>query len=276
MIKATAHITFFYDENRFKYLDKAIEYIKDHPYHTDIYIHTNQYFRHKVFPDLNIIVHELPENPFYLTWKCRPIIEKQKDNYDIFMYLEDDIGIPKKAIEYWLKYKDECLRSGMNLGFLRVERNTADGLFYVSDFKKKLEKTIRSGMNLGFLRVERNIADGLFYVSDFKKKLKKTITIDGMSYIINNINPYVAFWIYDKKEFNRFIQSKEWKFNFKGYSIRASSAIGWNSPKSKRYKHTVIPLINNSIIDDCKVYHLPNNYIGHRKFCKYTIEQIIK
>ncbi len=242
-IKATAHITFLYNKNRFKYLDRTIEYIKDHPYHTDIYIHTNQYFRHKVFPDLNIIVHELPENPFYLTWKYRPIIEKQKDNYDIFMYLEDDIGIPKKAIEYWLKYKDECLRSGMNLGFLRVDRNSADGLYYVTDFKKKL---------------------------------KKTITINGMSYVINNINPYVAFWIYDKKEFNRFIQSEEWKFNLKGYSIRATSAIGWNSPKSKRYKHTIIPLINNSIIDDCKVYHLPNNYIGHRKFCKYTIEQIKK
>ena len=27
------------------------------------------------------------------------------------------------------------------------------------------------------------------------------------------------------------------------------------------YKGTIIPLINNKLHEDCKIYHLPNNYV---------------
>ena len=80
------------------------------------------------------------------------------------------------------------------------------------------------------------------------------------------------FWIYDKKELKKFVESDEWRFKFKGYGIREMSAIGWHGKNMERYKGTIIPLRsteNNTYVvnDDCKVHHFPNNYIGSNEFC---------
>lgn len=47
------------------------------------------------------IWHKDFEHPFALTWLTIEIIKTQIDKYDFFVYLEDDIGIPKAAFEYW-------------------------------------------------------------------------------------------------------------------------------------------------------------------------------
>ena len=71
---------------------------------------------------LNIIYHDLTNiNPFYLTWKCRDLLKQQKDDYDIFMYIEDDILVPCNAIKYWLKYNKDLIDIQYNLGFIKVE-----------------------------------------------------------------------------------------------------------------------------------------------------------
>ena len=49
--------------------------------------------------------------------------------------------------------------------------------------------------------------DGEEYVSDLTEKLTKEKYLGENKYIVNDINPYCAFWIYDKKEFNRWIES---------------------------------------------------------------------
>jgi hypothetical protein len=44
----------------------------------------------------------------------------------------------------------------------------------------------------------------------------KYIFINDNKYFINDINPYCAFWIYDKnRSFKKFINTKIWKFNWK-------------------------------------------------------------
>jgi len=48
-------------------------------------------------------------------------------------------------------------------------------------------------------------------------------------YVVNQKNPYCAFWIYDRHEFALFIKSPHWNLNLrqiKGYDIREMSAIG--------------------------------------------------
>ena len=50
-------------------------------------------------------------------------MEIQKNNYDIFIYSEEDILFTKKNLNYWNKYKDKCINKNYNLGFLRVEVN---------------------------------------------------------------------------------------------------------------------------------------------------------
>ena len=73
--------------------------------------------------NINYIVHDLKnKNPFYLTWMCRPFIEKQKKDYDYFIYSEDDILFNNKNFNYWLQYKKVCIQNKYNLGFLRTER----------------------------------------------------------------------------------------------------------------------------------------------------------
>jgi hypothetical protein len=162
---------------------------------------------------------------------------KQRNEYDIFMYIEDDILVPKKAIEYWLTYHERLVEQTYNLGFLRVEVDK--GVEYIVDLDKG-----------GF---------------------DTTLQIDNAPYCVNNKNPYCAFWIYDKKEFARFIDSKYYNIeNIKGYNIRESSAIGLHGKTRYWYKDTLIPIIDNKLVADCKIYHMPNNYVTnkHTRFGK--------
>jgi hypothetical protein len=161
------------------------------------------------------------------------------------MYIEDDILVPYKAIEYWLEYSDKCIEMNYNLGFVRIE-----------------------------------IENGEEYITDLlREQLDTFITLNNIMYCINNKNPYCAFWIYNKKEFNAFANSKFYsldaynlnstKYNlniYKGnYMIRELSAFGLHSKVCNWYKNTLIPIVNNTLIEDCKIYHMPNTYIMDKR-----------
>ena len=53
-------------------------------------------------------------------------MKSQKNNFDIFIYCEDDILFDKKNFNYWLKHKNTCIKNNYNLGFLRFEINKKD------------------------------------------------------------------------------------------------------------------------------------------------------
>ena len=243
-MKITKHISFFFEQGRIKYINNIINETNKYNYITDIFIHTNN-------PELvetsflkynngliKIIYHDLSYcHPFNLTWKCRDLLKKQKNDYDIFMYIEDDILVPNNTIKYWLKYSKKLIKNNYNLGFVRIE-----------------------------------IKDDIEYITDLpNKQLYKIITLDNETYCVNNVNPYCAFWIYSKDEFNKFIDSPYYNFmTTKYYGEREQSAIGLHGLGFKWYKDTLIPLIDDKLIEHCKIYHMPNNYIGHS--CHATIE----
>jgi hypothetical protein len=241
-MKITLHISFFYISERIKYINRIIDETNTYRYNTDIFIHTNKNISPGQFNDykngtLTIIVHDLSNiNPYYLTWKCRDLLAQQKNEYDIFMYIEDDILVPGKALEYWLQYNEQLIEKNYNLGFVRIE--TSDGKEYITDL--------------------------------YAEKLNKMIDIDGVSYCVNDKNPYCAFWIYNKSEFNKFVASKYYDINTIGYGIRESSAVGLHGNHTKWYTNTVIPFIDDRLHNSCKIYHMPNNYINDGKFA--TIE----
>ena len=178
---------------------------------------------------INIIYHDLSnENPFFLTWKSRELLKNQKDDYDIFMYIEDDILVKNKALEYWLEYNEKLIKENYNLGFLRIE------------LKNDIE-----------------------YLTDVCTKLEKKVTINNDLYCINYDNPYCAFWIYNKNEFNNFINSNIYNLNnydSRIYGVREKSAIGLHGLDNNFYKGTIIPIINNKLTENCKIYHMANNY----------------
>jgi hypothetical protein len=269
IMEIAVHITFFFDKNRIPYLETVLSGIDDFNIKTSVYIYTNTLFKtKKKYKNINIhykrflylkkfrwrfnynhifnkIGLKFLIHPFFLSWESRKIIEKIKYNFNYQIYIEDDILFSKENFEYWKKYKDECINSGYNLGFLRYEIDCNKNLFY-SDL--------------------------------WIEKPKKFIKLNNTFFLVNDLNPYCALWIYDKKELFNFIDSEEWKFKFEKYGIREKSAIGWHGKGMSRYKFTIIPLINvkgKYIIDqNCLVHHLPNNYIGHKGFCtvKHPIE----
>lgn len=251
-MKITKHISFFYLENRVKYINNIINETNKYVFMTDIFIHTNNKdlqsssFNEYTNGTINIIYHNLENiNPFYLTWKCRDLLRQQKNDYDIFMYIEDDILVPNIAIEYWLKYNTILLELGYNLGFVRIE-------------------------------VENDIE----YITDLAgEKFDTIIELDNITYCVNNKNSYCAFWIYNKNEFNKFINSNYYDINnIPNYGIREKSAIGLHGNDTIWYKNTLIPVVDNKLINDCRIYHLPNNYVGdnHASFATIKFVEAIK
>jgi len=244
-MRIVQHISFFYLEDRFKYLNQIISETNKYHFTTDIFIHTNVQFSKSKLPSYNngnltIICHDLTGiNPHYLTWKCRDLLKKQKSDYDIFIYIEDDILVPYKAIKYWLEYNEKLIENGYNLGFVRIE--TDNNIDYITDL--------------------------------YGEKLDTIIKFDNNFYCVNNRNPYCAFWIYNKKEFNRFVNSHFYNINnIPEYGIREKSAIGLHGYTNYWYKNTLIPIINNRLVDDCKIYHMPNNYVNDKNSLFATIK----
>lgn len=248
-MKIAKHICFFYLKDRIKYLNIIIEETNKYEYNTDIFIHTNKPDLDETFfikynnGLLKIIYHDLTNcDNFKLTWKCRELIKNQRYSYDIFMYLEDDILVKFSAIKYWLKYSNKTLKKNYNLGFVRIETK-----------------------------------DNIDYVLDITVKLNKKIILDDEEYCINDINPYCAFWIYNKDDFNKFVETPF--YNFIGtsyYGTREQSAIGLHGKNFNYYKNTIIPVNNNKLIEQCKIYHLSNNYVNdNTKFATIPFDNVI-
>jgi hypothetical protein len=243
-MKIAKHITFYYSNEyipRIKYINRIIQEVNKYGHEVDIFIHTNNNFQHDLLDinnsgKLSIIVHSLSdEHPYYLTWKCRNMLLTQKDIYDIFIYIEDDMLIPKDTLLYWLENKDIVIKNNYNLGFIRIEIDD-DGIEYTSDF------------------------------SQYQKTLHNIIDINNIQYILNDENPYCAMWIYDRNEFSKFINSGFYNLNnssIQVYGIREKSAIGLHGLHTPYYKGTILPIVNNYLDPRCKIYHMANNYINH-------------
>jgi hypothetical protein len=235
------------------YVNTIIDETNTYEYTTDIFIHTNcvdlqkEMFTKYTNGNLKIIYHDLTNiHPFYLTWKCRELLQQQRNEYDIFMYIEDDILVPYKAIQYWLKYNQKLIEMNYNVGFVRIE--TENNNEYITDLHGE--------------------------------KFDIIIELHETRYVVNNKNTYCAFWIYNKHEFNKFVNSKYYDIrNIPGYGIREKSAIGLHGVDHGIYwyKNTLIPLVDNKLIDECKIYHMPNNYITntHNLFSTIPFDEAV-
>lgn len=258
-MKLAAHITFFDSPLRKQFLEEVIDGLLNLNCKTDIYVYTNRVQKElesrenikiHLCPYRNYKISKLPKkafleafrlkfliHPFYLSWEHRKVIEGVIDDYDIQLYLEDDIGFKQENLDYWMKYKDITLGHNYNLGFLRIEKDKDHNQF----------------------------------LTDVTWPLKDIIEIDGQKFLLNNLNPYCGFWIYDREELRKFVLTKEWHFRFNSYGIREKAAVGRHAQNMNYYKGTVIPLTHtkNGLItpSSSSVHHLPNNYIGKGYYC---------
>ena len=222
--KIAVHITFYIDNNyrlKILLLTKILNNYLKISKKIKLFVHTNKKLKNsKKSRNIIFIYHNLKnEDPHKLSWKCRRYMFKQKNLYDFFVYSEDDILFSKHNFLYWLQYKDLCIKNNLNLGFIRSEKS------------------------------KKNIT----YSTDLTKNLSKFIYVGHKKFVVNDVNPYCAFWIYDRKEFNKFVLSKSWNFKWRNisafaqYYTREMSGIGWHGLNMTRYDATVIPLYKKQI-----------------------------
>ena len=94
---------------RFDYLEENVINLKTLSIKNDIFIHTHNDFLDDKNLNAKIIKHKISDsdlNKGYLTWKCRSLMEEQKNDYEYFTYLEHDIKFSEVNLQYWLKYQD--------------------------------------------------------------------------------------------------------------------------------------------------------------------------
>ena len=226
---------------RYDYLRENIESLKKLSHKADIFIHTHNSFLDDKKIDAKVIIHDIEEdklNKGYLTWLCRPLIEKQINEYKYFMYIEHDIKFTQNNFEYYIDHKDELTENSFHLGFLIYEKNQIDQNRYC------------------------------IHVS---KKMNRFIMIDNKKYFLNDFENYSCFWLYDQKTLKKFINSKFWKFNKKltnfrhNYGITERSALGYHAFNINYFKATVLPEINNKPDERCFIEHITNNYFNKFK-----------
>ena len=250
-MKFTKHVTFFYLESRKKFINTIIDEASRYPGKTDIFIHTNngeltpQHFTTYTNGQVVIVYHNLAHmDPFYLSWLCRDLLKTQRDDYDVFMYVEDDIVVPAAALDYWINH-NSLTEQGYNLGFVRIE-----------------------------------VLEGKEYITDLcGERLDTLVRIDGADFVVNNKNPYCAFWIYSKTEFAKFVDSTYYSMhNIPNYGIRETSAIGLHGVGTPWYKATVIPLVHGNLVDACRIYHIANNYVidGNNSFATIPFNSAVQ
>ena len=238
---------------RFDYLQENISNLKNLSIKTDIFIHTHNNFLDDKDLNVNIIKHEINDddlNKGYLTWLCRSLMEKQKNDYDYYMYLEHDIKFSENNLQYWLKYQDLLSKKKFNLGFFVYEKNNSDNQNYSIHMIMKLDKYFK---------------------------------IDNKKFIVNDFENYCCFWIYTKQQFQNFLNSKWWSFkkrahNFRhNYGITERSAIGFHGLSMDYFKATLIPEVNGQPIPDSFVEHMTNNYYGTKNLkdvCKLKTNDV--
>jgi len=270
-MKVMVNIVYF-SNNQKSFLNQLVEEYNKYPAHVDIFIHSNK----KKLKDLNKSLYKngsilikkynlflrfflFLNKGYYLTWAPRRFIKKNVNKYDIFIFTDDDILIPKAAFNYWVKEKDPLFEKKQIPGFVLLEVDD-DGIEYA----------------LGYA----------------KKKFVKKIKIGDSEFYINENHKYMACWMYDKTMMNYWINSgyydirkiinpKDLKSDFldklkinnlslrylfydfrnkKGHGIRENSTYGMNSPNLKLIKNTLLLIDENKLSNDNKIYHLDNHY----------------
>jgi hypothetical protein len=235
--KLLVHIAFHYFEHRVQYLRQLLEAIDSYKFsEIKIVIDTNnEDSKNKCeklflkYSNISYMVHEKLDHPHMLTWTHREQMKNQIDNYDFFMYTEDDMLVSWPGIYEW--YEDTKLI--YPYGFLR-----------------------------GFLRVEKR--KNYLVATDYLKCMKnpKVLSFKNKKFI-NPIYPYSAFWIYTHEQMKEFIKSQAWIDGDVDWTIRASAAAGMrfsNVPKGYDNRELLPLSPNYKISEIAYTHHLPNNY----------------
>lgn len=172
-------------------------------------------------------LHNLTSSPFLLPWSHRGSMMSKLDEYDWFLYSEEDTFIPAEAMAEQLKWANAIYsQHGKLLSFVRVVNDTRGYLFFAD------------------LRSRTNYSELFNTNGNFFGPLSFT---------------FAASWAYPREIMKDFVLSPEWSISGQTPSgrtlprdIRASAALGFISPPNCSRSCTVVPYPCYSI----RVFHL--------------------
>ncbi len=129
-------ISAHYNPGRVKYLEEVIHnIIRNYTIDFDIIIDTNSLeYEYLNYDKIKVFVHQNLKHPFHLTWCHRKHIIENIDNYENFMYIEDDMMIYfENYLNYLINFK--TLYPKYVPAFVRIEEK--NGEEFISDIPTK-------------------------------------------------------------------------------------------------------------------------------------------
>lgn len=256
--KIAVCITFFYKQNRVKYLLEVIDGLVEFSVPIDLTIISNNlpidfasFLKNYVFKKFNFILNIFSPvglgHPYLLAWSHYSVFkEKILDiSFSHFIYLEDDIKFTENNFKYWVEARNILKNDNLIPAFFRYEINT-NSKWYSTDVLKS--------MSIYDCKVILNINNDHF---------------------INIVYPYQGMYLYDRELMLEYFHSSSFNpdfdhgiynsiFPLKPFNIREKAALGltfFNIPKTFRSR-TVLPydVNKNQLKTDCLIHHIPNNY----------------
>jgi hypothetical protein len=237
--RALIHIAVHFNVNRLAYTREVIRFLLKGPF-ADVEVIADANSKNAQrwlagFDDrVKFRVHDALGHPHLLSWACREDFCSRIDDFDLFVYVEDDMLIPPSAFAAWLAHRNRVARDGSYPGFVRAEVDW-HGRLVASDFEEKV--------------ADANIID-----------------VDGVPYL-STYYSYQACWIYDRVLMEEFIASPLFDPPEPAVAltedIRAIASMGLTQHAllPGRPARSLIPLTSTyGISPDCFVYHLPSNY----------------
>jgi len=116
-----------YGTNNDQYLKQLIDEYSSMPYFVDIVVVSN--IPKALGTKVEVVVGLPSKNPWSLPFAHKKIFVERSDQYDLFIYSEDDTLITQQNIEAFLQITAE-LNSNEIAGFLRSEQGPDDTIYY--------------------------------------------------------------------------------------------------------------------------------------------------
>jgi hypothetical protein len=117
-----------YGPYRFGYLDKVITTYQRMRHRVDVVVHSDRVKR--VPPGTRLVVGLPTPDPYSLAFAHKRLLSERQDEYDLFVYTEDDILISERNLEAFLE-ASAVLPEDEIAGLFRYERDSAGCLSFV-------------------------------------------------------------------------------------------------------------------------------------------------